>query len=483
MGKKIVALLLGISILSASIIHVPNERRSIQSALDGASPGDTISVAPGVYYEHITWPEVNGISLISQKGPDSTVIDGDSTLEVISMEFNSLVIDSTTLISGFTIRNGWSWSGGSGGGITCVWAAPRIEGNILEHNHGAGWGGGIYCLRSPAIIRDNIIRNNWGSSGAGIGLNMYSDALIQDNTISNNESSYSGPGIYSYVSNPIIIGNQILDNIMTDHGYGGGICCLGHTSPVIENNTIQGNVAMGYGGGILCQCASGIPLIHNNIISENDAFNNPSYTAKGGGIWVDAQEAKFVNNEINNNFSQYMGGGVWITGGDSGQGIVIEANSIYNNHDLLDSDGLHICWETSATLSCNSFGGNGYALNATENMGVIIEATNNWWGDSSGPYHPLLNPLGQGDAVTDTVNFQPWLLYAPICGNLNNDPGITPADGYTLLNYLGNIGDIPCCMLANVNGNNGLTSADGYYLLNHLGDPISFPLNCQPCEF
>ena len=37
-----------------------------------------------------------------------------------------------------------------------------------------------------------------------------------------------------------------------------------------------------------------------------------------------------------------------------------------------------------------------------------VDATNNWWGDESGPYHDDTNLNGMGDAVTDNVLFSPW---------------------------------------------------------------------------
>ncbi len=46
------------------------------------------------------------------------------------------------------------------------------------------------------------------------------------------------------------------------------------------------------------------------------------------------------------------------------------------------------------------------------------DATYNWWGDVSGPYHPgswtygvatITNPSGLGDEVTDYVLYEPWL--------------------------------------------------------------------------
>jgi len=51
---------------------------------------------------------------------------------------------------------------------------------------------------------------------------------------------------------------------------------------------------------------------------------------------------------------------------------------------------------------------------------VLVDATNNWWGDPSGPYHPtswtydsqvITNPDGKGDEVSDYVLYEPW--YCP----------------------------------------------------------------------
>ena len=38
-----------------------------------------------------------------------------------------------------------------------------------------------------------------------------------------------------------------------------------------------------------------------------------------------------------------------------------------------------------------------------------LNATCNWWGDPSGPYHPTANPDGKGDDVSDKVVFTPWV--------------------------------------------------------------------------
>ncbi|MDH7564479.1 MAG: PKD domain-containing protein [Candidatus Bathyarchaeota archaeon] len=39
-----------------------------------------------------------------------------------------------------------------------------------------------------------------------------------------------------------------------------------------------------------------------------------------------------------------------------------------------------------------------------------MNATYNWWGDSTGPYHPTKNPTGLGNQASDYVLFKPWLV-------------------------------------------------------------------------
>lgn len=40
---------------------------------------------------------------------------------------------------------------------------------------------------------------------------------------------------------------------------------------------------------------------------------------------------------------------------------------------------------------------------------MVIDAENNWWGDATGPFHPGTNPAGAGNAVSDNVDYRPWL--------------------------------------------------------------------------
>ena len=178
-----IVLLMGSFLLEGRVIRVPSEYPTIQEGIDAANPGDTVLVAPGVYNEpNITMG--NGVYLLSEEGPETTIIDcgGGEGIEITGC-------DSLTVVDGFTIRNGVR---PKGGGI-CIWGSKAlIQNNIIEHNRGEwdpfSYGGGIAAYwHSKVTIRRNIIRYNYsyaplgGGSGGGIAINSCDTAIIEEN--------------------------------------------------------------------------------------------------------------------------------------------------------------------------------------------------------------------------------------------------------------------------------------------------------------
>ncbi|MGC9308870.1 MAG: right-handed parallel beta-helix repeat-containing protein, partial [Thermoplasmatota archaeon] len=87
-----------------------------------------------------------------------------------------------------------------------------------------------------------------------------------------------------------------------------------------------------------------------------------------------------------------------ITAFDHGITIYDEVDDVYGNLTTGSAVNIHY----------NNIYGN--ALYGVRNdYAEVVDATYNWWGDASGPYHPTLNPDGQGDNVSDNVDFSPWL--------------------------------------------------------------------------
>jgi hypothetical protein len=60
------------------------------------------------------------------------------------------------------------------------------------------------------------------------------------------------------------------------------------------------------------------------------------------------------------------------------------------------------------------------SLGVSNNGGGTVDATYNWWGDDSGPYHPTANPDGMGNAVSDNVDFDPWLEAQSVTETVEN---------------------------------------------------------------
>jgi hypothetical protein len=72
-------------------------------------------------------------------------------------------------------------------------------------------------------------------------------------------------------------------------------------------------------------------------------------------------------------------------------------------------------------LSCHFQNNPGYAISVYG--GGFVDASNCWWGDATGPYHEMCNPDGLGDAISDGVEFRPYLT------SQDQEPGpFSPSD-------------------------------------------------------
>lgn len=98
--------------------------------------------------------------------------------------------------------------------------------------------------------------------------------------------------------------------------------------------------------------------------------------------------------------------------GCSGVGIVLDASGVtITNNDIRDNDvGVDVDRAADNAINQNNIARNKlYGVDATGlGPNEEIDATENWWGEPSGPEHDT-NPGGFGDEVTDKVLFDPWL--------------------------------------------------------------------------
>jgi len=195
MKRNNVIVLLLIIVLTVSafgtIINIPDDYATIQEGIDSSSHGDTVLVQPGTYIENINFNGHNIVlgSMFLMTGDTSyisqTIIDGDRNGSVIIFENSE---DSTAIIIGFTIQNGFD---SGGGGIFCELASPCIRNNLITGNEALSrGGGGILCNESNATINNNVITNNTADwDGGGIICND-ADLTISGNFFAYNISTY-----------------------------------------------------------------------------------------------------------------------------------------------------------------------------------------------------------------------------------------------------------------------------------------------------
>ena len=197
---------------SSNVIIVPNDFATIQTAIDSASINDTIIVMPGTYNENILWDNKN-LVIRSYSGREHTIINGQNSNNV----FKISNVDSTSLLEGFTLRNGDATPNGtpsyplnSGGGInlTGVTNYIKLRNLVVEQCNGANDGSGIY-LRTPAkAVLENVIVQNNLNGGISISANG-AHAILHDVLISDNANR---PGIFIYDSGIEIYNTEISDN-------------------------------------------------------------------------------------------------------------------------------------------------------------------------------------------------------------------------------------------------------------------------------
>ena len=166
---------------SAEIIYVPNDYPTIRSAINAASDGDEIIVAPGTYNEAVDFLGKT-IILRSSQGPDVTVIDGENQSDPV------VTCDSgegpATRLEGFTVSSHSQYRGlriyGSqpqiiscrftenfGGAVLISGGHGSFDGCSFDSNE-AELGGAIRINSGSATVRSCEFRNNHANGGGGV---------------------------------------------------------------------------------------------------------------------------------------------------------------------------------------------------------------------------------------------------------------------------------------------------------------------------
>lgn len=257
-------------------------------------------------------------------------------------------------------------------GIDLAWESDEntIEANTLTDNAGHG----IWLIDSHGNdLGGNSID---GNDQLGIILADASENVITGNEVVDN--TLGGIDLIGEDQYTALVGshdneisnNDVLNNEARD---GTGIRLLHSNRNTVAGNTVSGTED------------HGISLFDSveNVLSGNTITGN---AAAGIQLEVDVENLVVTGNLVGNNRT-----GV-VVGRETTDDVSIDANDLVDNAEYgVVVQDVH----------------DGRILDESDDV-PNVEATNNWWGDSSGPSHERMNPDGAGDRVGDNVDFDPW---------------------------------------------------------------------------
>lgn len=220
----LLAALLGTAAADVWYVHPDSALNSIQEALDLCDEGDTVLVAADTWSAGYQWPATADIALLSESGPDATVIDGNGS----SLGFDVFNVPGTgALIRGFTIAN---CRGPISGGIDVIQASLSLRDCRLVGNSGRS-GGALHCEYGSLTVKRCVVESNSSTlyPPGGLDLGNGCTALVESCLVTRN----SNGGIsFSDGRTTVIRRCDISGNAGEAVGYSGG----GGANAAAENN-------------------------------------------------------------------------------------------------------------------------------------------------------------------------------------------------------------------------------------------------------
>ena len=223
-------------------IVVPDDYPTIQAAIDAASPGDTIYVKKGVYYENIV---VNKPQLfLVGESPEDAIIDGLYRTVVVLIEADGVIFEN------FTVQNG---------------TIPTLPG--MQHS-----GIGVRNC-SMVTIKNNIIKGN----DEGIWLLSASMCSLTNNVIIDNYCS--GIKISKWRLGYVVPETNDITNNTIKRNFHGIFLSETHDNRITENYIIENSNT-----GIWLESSSMNRIYHNSLINNKYQV----YSCESTNIWDDS---------------------------------------------------------------------------------------------------------------------------------------------------------------------------------------------------
>ena len=260
----------------AATLDVPTSYGTVQAAVDAATSGDIILVAPGTYGESVS--VYKGGLTIQGDGPGVVIGPGPFGF-ALSHTAGDLLVQDVTLDGGGTHLAVLSSSSGH---LTLERAVMR-NGNTL-------YGGGLYSTGNDVTVLDSEFHDNVAAYGGGFYYSGYGEVLVEGSRFLGNTAYQAygyGAGVASMGHDLTIRRSTFCGNISTDtYGRAGGVYHGGYGSFDLEESVFVGNSA-GYGGALF-------------FVTSGDVVNNTFYSndgrLSGGAVEVQIGTVLLLNN-------------------------------------------------------------------------------------------------------------------------------------------------------------------------------------------
>jgi hypothetical protein len=376
---------------------------TIQQAVTAAAANDVINVAAGTYTEEVTIGKP--LSLMGA-GAGQSFIDATSLANGILLDGLSNPGLSDVTVSGFTVENALY----EGVLLLNTTGVKVLNNDIVNNDQQGPSASGTACSGQPDYETDESY-----DCGGGLHLLGAVSSYVSGSTVSGNADG-------NVITDETMAAQQntIINNTVTANPLVCGIVLASHppmgsqppnyaTHYGVNNNTISGNTSTNNGvvkGGAgigLFSDGNGPGIVTNNTVTGNTLTGNSLpgvaiHSHKGPALGDPADDMSgnsIVSNTISGNGADTADSktsgtaGINISSGDGGSGIVgivVSQNTISGEDvDIGVNTGVEVDIHQNNLLGGKIGVANDCTLDGASCTGSNINATQNYWGCSTGP--------------------------------------------------------------------------------------------------
>ncbi len=415
--------ILTVALVSSSMVTGPAAATSIdvvcvasgdlQTAIDNASPGDTLNVS-GTCLGPI---DIAKDLTIVGEGPTTTTIDATGTASpAVTVEEGVEVVAQS-----LTITGGQAFAGGGidlygaltiedvtvdantadfGGGIMIEGTGSLTAvASAITHNVAHNSGGGIYSdFGGTATLTDTSVSDNLAEKFQGGGIYQSGETFtISGGVVDRNEAFEDGGGIFVDADGVLSLrGTSVSGNVTDDQGSllgGGGGIHAQNAAVSLTDAVLADNSTYGWGGGLYA--AGGSVTLTRTAVTGNRTRYSVSY---GGGLYVEAASLSVTASKIEDNATRRYGGGIALFGPGTPPtpAVATIADSVISGNTATDTYGSgggiwsrsSILTVTDTTISVNASVRSGGGIDATYGSAdlarVVVSGNTSGGGDGAG---------------------------------------------------------------------------------------------------